>query len=243
MNTKQSILIVDDEPNIRLVFRTVLESAGYAVDEAADGKDALERHRANPADLILLDLQMPHLDGMTTLRRLREQESGVPVVIVTAHGTIADAVEAMKLGAIDFLAKPLNPESLRRVVGEVLARNSSEAVDGEPRLAQGTDPVAVVIAPPLVDLSSAKLALNRREFEKAAKMLERVLDLVPDSAEANTLLGVLHESRGQDHAAYRAYKMALEADPHYVPALDNLRRYCDRFGMNFRNKAINPAAE
>ena len=104
------ILIVDDEPNVRLVFRTALEAVGYAVDEVADGGAALDRLRESPADLVLLDLQMPRLDGMATLARLREAGDDVPVVIITAHGSVPDAVAAMKLGAIDFLAKPLTPD-------------------------------------------------------------------------------------------------------------------------------------
>jgi len=66
--------------------------------------------------------------------------------------------------------------------------------------------------------------------------------MAPESAEAHTLMGVLRESLGQQHAAYHAYKLALEADPHYGPALDNLKRYCARVGLDFHNPAINPAA-
>jgi Tfp pilus assembly protein PilF len=84
--------------------------------------------------------------------------------------------------------------------------------------------------------------LNRREFDRAEELLEQVLDLVPDSAEALTLMGVLRESCGQDHAAYRAYKAALESDPRYGPARDNMQRYCERRGLDYHNKAINPAA-
>ena len=69
------------------------------------------------------------------------------------------------------------------------------------------------------------------------------LELDPNSAEAHHLFGVLRESLGQDRAAYEAYRMALEADPDYVPALDSMRRYCERFGLDFRNWSINPGAE
>src|SRR4051794_13429374 len=102
MDTGGCVLVVDDEPNVRLMFRTTLEAAGYAVAESGDGEEALAALRATPVNLILLDLLMPQLDGMGTLRRLRETGNNVPVVIVTAHGRIPDAVEAMKLGAVDF---------------------------------------------------------------------------------------------------------------------------------------------
>ena len=95
------------------MLRTTLESVGYKVVEAEDGVRALERLRVESCDLILLDLLMPKMDGMELLRRLRADGSAVPTVILTAHGSIPEAVEAMKLGAIDFLAKPITPDALR----------------------------------------------------------------------------------------------------------------------------------
>src|SRR5262245_12458335 len=106
------VLVVDDEPNVRLVFRRTLETDGYRVDEAEDGEAALGLLDRQPFDIILLDLRMPGVGGMELLRCLRDEGVDVPVVIVTAHGTIPDAVEAMRLGAIDFLSKPLTPVAL-----------------------------------------------------------------------------------------------------------------------------------
>jgi DNA-binding response OmpR family regulator len=239
MSNTGRILIVEDEPNVRLVFRISLESVGYVVDEVEDGEKALDRLRTSEADLILLDLQMPGMGGIEVLRRLRDTGNDVPVVIITAHGNIPDTVAAMKLGAIDFLSKPLTPERLRTVVADVVRRNA------EPDLAptRSVQPTTVVVAPTVVDLTAAKRALNRREFDRALDLLEEALELAPTSAEAHTLMGVLRESLGQDHAAYHAYKIALYADPRYGPARDNLRRYCERFGLDFDNKAINPGAE
>jgi DNA-binding response OmpR family regulator len=247
------ILIIDDEPNVRLVFRTTLESTGYQVAEAEDGDTALKALEKATADVVLLDLLMPGIRGMEVLRRLRESGNDVPVVIVTAHGSIPDAVEAMKLGAIDFLAKPLSPERLRRVVGEVIRRHSesetrppSQPEPAEslwPEPAGRTSAPVVTVAPAALDLSAIKRALNQREFDKALDGLEAALEQAPDSAEAHTLMGVLRESLGQQHAAYHAYKMALEADPDYGPARDNMTRYCARFGLDIRNPSINPAAE
>lgn len=240
------VLIVDDEPNVRLVFRTALESSGFHVDEAADGPTALEWLARTTADVVLLDLQMPGFGGMEVLRRLRDAGNGVPVVIVTAHGSVADAVAAMKLGAIDFLAKPLTPEALRAVVSEVIARHAPAEPGAvavrEPSPAGPAGPTVVTLTRPLLDLSPAKQALNRREFDRAADLLEAALDTAPDSPEALTLMGVLLESRGQDHAAYHSYRAALTADPGYGPARDNMRRYCGRFGMDYDSRAINPAA-
>ena len=123
MKTAASVLIVDDEPSIRLMFRTALESSGYETQEAGNGSAALERLAGWSPDVMLLDLKMPAMDGMETLRRLRDAGNNTPVVIVTAHGSIPDAVAAMKLGAVDFLPKPVTPDALRRVVADIVARH------------------------------------------------------------------------------------------------------------------------
>ncbi len=119
MDAPKRILVVDDEPNVRLVFRTALESTGFLVTEAADGDAALVQLGKIPIDLILLDLKMPVMNGMETLERLRTAGDETPVVVVTAHGSVPDAVAAMKLGAVDFLPKPVSPVTLRAVVASV----------------------------------------------------------------------------------------------------------------------------
>ena len=235
------VLIVDDEPNVRLVFRTALESAGFAVDEADDGLAALDWLAKFTADVVLLDIQMPGAAGMDVLRKLRDAGNDVPVVIITAHGSIPDAVAAIKLGAIDFLSKPLTPDVLRRVVSEVIDRHTPTVPNPEPATPE-TRPTVVHLGPPTLDLGPAKLALNRRNFDRAANLLEQALDADPDSPEALTLSGVLQESLGRDHAAYHAYRSALTIDPRYAPAQDNLRRYCKRFGLDPEIHGINPAA-
>ena len=92
MSDAKHILIVDDEPNVRLVFRTALESAGYETSTAGDGETALEVLERAPADLVVLDLHMPGLSGMEVLRRLRDAGNEVPVIFVTAHGRVPNAV-------------------------------------------------------------------------------------------------------------------------------------------------------
>src|SRR3974390_2534726 len=124
MNAPRSGLIVDDEPSIRLMFRTTLESAGYKIQEAGNGRVALERLSELSPDVMLLDLKMPEMDGMETLRQLRDAGHDTPVVIVTARGSIPVGVAAMKLGAVDFLTKPVTPDLLRRVVGDIIARHA-----------------------------------------------------------------------------------------------------------------------
>jgi DNA-binding response OmpR family regulator len=224
MSAAKNILIVDDEPNVRLVFRTALAVPEYMVATAEDGETALRFLANSPVDLVLLDLLMPGMSGMEVLQQLRDKGNEVPVVIVTAHGSIPDAVAAMRLGAIDFVSKPLSPEALRSIVAEVVDRNRAvEPGPSTPRTlispaAQFTD-----------DLRLAKRSLNRREFDDADGYLRRALAIYPQSAEANNLMGVLHESRNEHDASYRSYRAALKADRHYLPAKNNMQRYYERF--------------
>jgi DNA-binding response OmpR family regulator len=196
MNDPPWILIVDDEPNVRLMLRTALESAGYRVTEAPDGLAALEQVRATPRDLILLDLRMPKLDGMATLTRLREARDPTPVVMLTAHGSIPDAVAAMKLGAIDFLTKPITPAALRVVVAEVLGRH-----DERPAPRAAPEPIAPAPRRSFgYELARAKRYINRGDFEEAELQLREILADAPESKEARELLDrllVLKEREGQ----------------------------------------------
>jgi len=102
----KTILIADDEPNIRTSLGTAFRLEGYRVEAAEDGPQALAAVEAGEIDLVVLDLQMPGMDGLEVLRELRRRGHQVPVMILTAHGTIDKAVEATRLGAFDFVEKP-----------------------------------------------------------------------------------------------------------------------------------------
>ena len=98
----------------------VLRSSGYEVEEARDGDEAIEHQRTAAADLILLDLRMPGLNGLETLYQLRAGGDETPVVILAAHIGVADVIAAMRLGVVDFLLKPVTPLNLRSVVSKVI---------------------------------------------------------------------------------------------------------------------------
>jgi DNA-binding NtrC family response regulator len=100
------ILIVDDERSIRNTLREILEFEKYKVDEAKDGMDCLAKMKRNKYDVIILDIKMPNLDGMETLERMQNLYPETPVVMISGHGNIDMAVEAVKMGAFDFVAKP-----------------------------------------------------------------------------------------------------------------------------------------
>jgi CheY-like chemotaxis protein len=120
------LLIIDDEPHIRQMMRMTLETAGYQVDEAADGNAGLARFGDGGGyDAVVLDQKMPGLDGLETLRRIKERSPDACVLMATAFGSIELAVDAMKLGARDFLRKPMTPETLRGAVAAAVANRSS----------------------------------------------------------------------------------------------------------------------
>jgi DNA-binding NtrC family response regulator len=117
---KPCILIVDDEKNIRLTLARAVKPLQVPVQTAVNGEEALEKLRDTPCGLVFLDLKMPGMDGIEVLRRIRASWPTIPVAIVTGHGTIALAVEAMKLGAIDFIQKPFSPAEILEVARQVV---------------------------------------------------------------------------------------------------------------------------
>ncbi len=119
---KRRILIADDRASSRELLRMVLERAGYEVIEAEDGVDAVERARAGNPDLILLDLQMPRLDGYGTLLELRRDDRfrNLPILALTASAMRGDREKIMAAGFTDYLAKPAGPELLRETVAKLL---------------------------------------------------------------------------------------------------------------------------
>jgi CheY-like chemotaxis protein len=116
------VLIVDDEENIREMTRLALEAVGYEVGEAGSGLEAFAAIGADEAwDAVLLDQKMPEMAGIEVLRRLRVMLPAAPVIMMTAYASVDLAVEAMKLGASDFVRKPMTPEILRNAVAAALA--------------------------------------------------------------------------------------------------------------------------
>jgi nitrogen regulation protein NR(I) len=117
---KQQILVVDDEANLRRVLAAQLTRDGYEVHTAEDGEQALEFIKEHHVDLVISDLRMPKLSGMDLLRWTQSEEPKLPVVILTAHATVDTAVEALKIGAVDYISKPFDQDEVRRLVRKAL---------------------------------------------------------------------------------------------------------------------------
>ncbi len=116
----RQILVVDDEPKMRRVLEIMLQKMGHRVFGAGNGREALEVFAAQAIDLVITDLRMPEMDGIELLAQLRAQESDVPVMVITAHGTIETAVTAMKHGACDYILRPFDIDALELAVGRAL---------------------------------------------------------------------------------------------------------------------------
>jgi DNA-binding NtrC family response regulator len=119
-DNKISILIVDDELSIRESLQGWLKRDGYQVETAAGGPEALAKNAENRFDIMLIDVKMPKMDGLTLLKKIKEIDSDIGIVMMTAHGDIRDAVEAMKLGAYDYLLKPFDLEELSLIIEKLL---------------------------------------------------------------------------------------------------------------------------
>jgi DNA-binding NtrC family response regulator len=206
---KKPILIVDDEKNIRLTMSQSLAPLGMPVHTAVNGEEALRQLREEQAGLVFLDLKMPGIDGMEVLRRIKERWPSMRVIIVTAHGTIASAVEAMKLGAVDFLQKPFSPGEIRELTTQVLER---EALQEESAADYQT----------LIALT--KRHISDRSFDKARASARKAIAVDPGQPEIYNLLGALFEIQGDGLEAQKFYRVALDLDPTYKPAWANLER-------------------
>jgi FixJ family two-component response regulator len=219
------ILIVDDETNVRLSFRMALETDGYEIFEAYSIEPAFQMLTEYSFALVILDLRMPETGGLELLTKMSETGINVPVIIVTAYGDIPHAVQAMKLGATDFLQKPLLPADLRHAVAEVIKRHPSE-----------DRAVADVFA---VHIAAAKRCLNLHALAKARLHLVKAMELNNKSVEAFNLAGVLAELLEDYKEAKKYYGHAIRLDNHYEPAQQNMRRLfeLDHFGSS--NEHVN----
>ena len=124
---KSSVLIVDDEAGVRSALSGVLRDEGYTVDAVDSGEACLDRVSRSPYDVIVLDIWLPGMDGLATLTRLNERRVDSPVVMISGHGNIESAVRAIKLGAFDFVEKPLSLEKTVLVVGNAVRQRRLEA--------------------------------------------------------------------------------------------------------------------
>lgn len=203
------VLIVDDEKNIRLTLSYVIESMGLEVDTAINGEEALLKLSQKEFGLILLDLKMPGMDGMEVLKKVTEIRPDICVIIITAHGTIESAIDAMKLGAVDFIQKPFAPNEIREIVSKVIDRDK-------------IDEKKVTDYDSFIEL--AKRCVQDRHFNAAIEHIHKAISIDPSRPEAFNFMGAILEIRSEQLEAQKYYRAALSLDPTYEPAQKNLER-------------------
>ena len=116
------VLVVDDDPQIRKLVRVNLENRGYTTQEAPDGETAVAMLQQNTYDLLILDLKLPRMEGLTVLRRMRDRGCATPVLILTASGTVKNRIDGLDIGADDYLVKPFEVEELEARMRALLRR-------------------------------------------------------------------------------------------------------------------------
>lgn len=189
-----AILVVDDEPGVRSSVAGVLRDEGLAVETAASGEECLDRVSAGTYDVIVLDIWLPGIDGLTTLQRLGERGSDAQVVMMSGHGSIEQAVKAIKLGAFDFVEKPLSLDKTVLVVRNALRQH---------RLEQENRALRARVASPvtLVGDSPAMLAL-RRVVETAGPSMGRVLILGENGTGKEVVARLIHQHSSRRDRAF-----------------------------------------
>jgi len=209
MKTKCSVLIVDDEKNIRLTLFHTLESLELEIETAMNGEEALSKMKEKLYNIILLDLKMPGMDGMEVLRQVRRIYPNIRVIIISAHGTVESAVEALKLGAVDFIEKPFVPKEIRELVSKVIDREKLNEQNAESYEM-------------LIEL--AKKSIWEENSVSAVEYVRKAISLDPFRPEGFNFLGALEEMSGNIIEAQKHYRTALSIDPTYEPAKRNLDR-------------------
>jgi len=206
------VLIVDDEKNIRLTLSSALEALNISSDTAGTGEEALQKLAEKSYRLILLDFKLPGMNGLEVLRQVADKYPDLQVIIMTAYGSIEIAVEAMKLGAMDFLQKPLDPI----LVNNVVRRALQGPPEGQP----------VWKYEYYIDMAKQSIAAG--DFDGARVYAQKATFLEYHRPEAHNIWGGTCEAKGDHREADKKYRVALEIDPNYEPARKNLARVTSR---------------
>ncbi|MFD8224704.1 response regulator transcription factor [Streptomyces massasporeus] len=158
----QRILIVDDEPAVREALQRSLAFEGYGTEVAVDGADALDKAAAYRPDLVVLDIQMPRMDGLTAARRIRATGDTTPILMLTARDTVGDRVTGLDAGADDYLVKPFELDELFARIRALLRRSSYAAAVGA---AGPADEDALTFADLRMDLATREVTRGGRQVE------------------------------------------------------------------------------
>lgn len=172
---QETILVVEDDQNIAKLVRYNLEKAGYRVFVTITGEDALEHLSKQMADLIILDLMLPKMDGLETCRRLKDDSrlASIPIMILTARGEEVDRVVGFELGADDYVVKPFSPRELVLRVKTILRRGQSKSKQVQPKENLRSGDLEIDIPRHRVSVKGKEIILTPMEFKLLTILLER----------------------------------------------------------------------
>jgi DNA-binding NtrC family response regulator len=125
VQSHEKVLVVDDEENARIALRAILQEEGYEVDSVANGYEALEFLRQHKVNVVISDLRMPEMNGLSFLRELNRHYPSTRVIMVTAYGGVESYLEAIQLGAFEYIHKPVKVDELKNIMHKMLAENRS----------------------------------------------------------------------------------------------------------------------
>jgi two-component system KDP operon response regulator KdpE len=208
-NPPLRILVVDDEPAIRRFLRTSLGAQGYLVTEAEDGTTALEALRRSTVDVLVLDLGLPDIDGFDIIRRLREQGSALPIIVLSSRADETGKVQALDLGADDYVTKPFGVDELLARLRAALRHRLQQ--QGERPIFRSGD-LSVDLVRRIVTAGGNEVRLSPREYEVLRL-------LVAHAGKVLTHKFILREVWGGDtdvqylRIYIRALRQKVEADP------------------------------
>ena len=193
------ILIVDDEDTQRSLLAGFLKKKGYTVATAASGKEAIEKNRTQGFDLAILDLKMPEIDGIETMTKMKETDPETYFIILTGFGTVESAVEAMKLGAYDYLGKPINLDELERLIERI---QEEQVVHRELEVLR----------------EELEVDFDPESFIAESKQMKEVLGLISRVAKSDSTVLVSGESgTGKEVVARLIHKASKRRNCRFVP--------------------------
>ena len=247
-----NILVVDDEPNILFILESTFRNEGYRIETATCGLEALEKIREHIYQLILLDLNMRPVDGLQVLAELRKRDNNTVVIILTAHSSMESAVEALHLGAFDYLFKPVAPDAIRQRVREGLKRyeqnvrrstlmaqidnlremlkefeseEETQATSGMPGRFIHQGPLVVDLHHRIVTLDGRLLDLTTTEFDLLLCLVEATPQPVAPTALVDRALGYHQDSGASEIIKWHIHQLRqkIEGDPAHPSHIKTVR--------------------
>lgn len=200
----KKVLVADDTKNIRLLLKTCLEIEGYDVTLASDGNQALELIKGNSFDLAFIDIKMPEITGTEVLRRIREYGNTMPVIIMTAYGTIKNAIECTRLGAVSYLQKPFTADKVKTVLAELIKNDSNDNLSTDN--SNENKPLDTDILDTAV-LDKAEAFIKANDFIQALDLLKSSTITLLENERTYLLLSKACEGIGNKENSEKFYKI------------------------------------